>query len=53
MIYIIIILVYLVIAALAYKYVVGDHPVWEKVMMSIGWPLLIPLYLVYWIHKNL
>lgn len=50
----IIILIYLIIAPLTYKFVVakGDQPVWEKIMMSIGWPLLIPLYLIYWIHKN-
>jgi hypothetical protein len=54
MIYIII-LIYVIIAALVYKYVVnkGDQPVWEKIMMSIGWPLMIPLYGIYWLHKNL
>ena len=30
-----------------------DHPVWERIYFSLIWVLLIPLYIVHWIHNKL
>lgn len=51
----IIILIYLIIAGFTYKFITSkwDNQKWENIAMGIGWPLLIPLYGVYWLHKNL
>jgi hypothetical protein len=40
------ILIYLICAWAAYKYVISkwSQPKWEKVMLSLAWILMLPLY---------
>ena len=28
-----------------------SHKLWGKIYLSIIWPLLIPLYIIHWIHN--
>ena len=30
-----------------------ENPTWEKIYFSIIWPLLIPLYIIHFIHNRL
>ena len=44
----IIILLYLIISFVTYKFVVSkwNHPMWEKVMISLSWICIIPLWII-------
>lgn len=48
----IIILLYLILAFVAYKFVISkwSHPMWEKVMLSLSWICIIPLWVIHKIH---
>lgn len=48
-----IVLVYLIIAFLSYKYIVSkwNHETWEKIMISLSWICVIPLWFIYKINK--
>ena len=48
----ILVLIYLVIAYLAYKYIISEwkQPTWEKVMLSLSWILILPLWGIYKLH---
>lgn len=47
-----IVLLYLIIAFFAYKYVIvkWDNKEWEKVIFSLIWILIIPLWAIYKLH---
>ena len=49
---IIIIVVYLLIAFIVYKKYMADakQPEWEKILLSIAWILLLPLWLIHKLH---
>ena len=44
----IIILLYLIISFMTYKFIVSKwkHPMWEKVMISLSWICVIPLWII-------
>ena len=48
----IIVLVYLIIAFLAYKYVISkwDNKEWEKIIFSLIWILVLPIWGIYKLH---
>ena len=55
MIWIIVLLVWIIGGFIAYnKYISKweDKSKDEKVYFSVIWPLLLPLYLIHWIHNN-
>ena len=47
-----IILAYLIIAFIAYKFCISkwDNKEWEKILFSLIWILVLPLLLIYKIH---
>jgi len=50
------VLVYLIIAYFVYAKKIKNwtnHPVWERIYFSLIWVLLIPLYIIHWIHNKL
>lgn len=51
----IIILIYLIIAYFAYEKFISDfdNKEWEKILFSIGWPLVLILYGIRKIHESL
>lgn len=52
---IICVLVYLCIAFLIYTKEIKhwNHPTWEKIYFSLFWILLVPLFGIHWLNKNL
>lgn len=50
-----IVLLYLIIAFFAYKYVIvkWDNKTWEKVLFSLFWIGIIPLWVIHKIHNAL
>lgn len=51
--YIIGIIVWLIGVFVSYKYFDLGTTKAEKIYFSIIWPLLVPLYIVHWIHNNM
>ena len=52
---IIIALIWIIGAFIAYKYIVSKwaNPKWENIMISISWPCMIPLWIIHKIHNSL
>jgi len=51
----ILLVLWLIGIPISYKYFIEkwDNPTWEKIAFSAIWPLVIPLYGVYLLHKYL
>ena len=48
------IVIYVICGILAYKYGLNDiESKFEKIWFSIFWILLVPLYIIHYIHNNL
>ena len=49
---VLLVILYLIIAVLAYKYAIKDwnNKEWEKVIFSLMWILVIPIWAIYKLH---
>ena len=49
-----IVILYLVIAYFAYNKEIKtwNNKLWEKIIFSLIWILALPLYAIWWLHKN-
>lgn len=50
--WLIILIIWLIGAPICYFSFIKNwkHPMWEKIAISLSWPVILPLYIIYLIH---